>query len=97
MPSRRYIANFVGVDVALLSYFFFWSATSTVRGGVEPAWAPARAAATTNTPAIPPRAQTTSRTSSPSRTRAPRASHGDRLAPARRGVVAASSPGRRRT
>ena len=115
VPRGGVIANFVGVDVALLSYFFFWylgnyycpqprpnlrgdgAATARRRRDVKNSVAQWIAYQTSNlgvagsspvgvgpyaidvslkkTHAVPPRAQTTSRTSSPSRTRAaPRAS-----------------------
>ena len=115
VPRGGVIANFVGVDVALLSYFFFWylgnyycprprpkrrgdgAATSRRRRDFKNSVAQWIAYQTSNlgvagsspvgvgpyaidvslkkTHAVFPRAQTTSRTSSPSRTRAaPRAS-----------------------
>ena len=75
VPRGGVIANFVGVDVALLSYFFFWYLGNYYCPRPRPNLQQHAAAATTNTHAIPPRAQTTSRTSSPSRIRAaPRAS-----------------------
>ena len=115
VPRGGVIANFVGVDVALLSYFFFWylgnyycpatasEPTRRRRGNSTPSprrqklrgamdsvsdfesggcgfesrrsWAVRHRREFEKTHAVPPRAQTTSRTSSPSRTRAaPRAS-----------------------
>ena len=77
------IANFVGVDVALLSYFFFWYLGNyycprprpNLRVGSSSTPPPRRHAAGATTNTLPPRAQTTSRTSSRSRIRAaPRAS-----------------------
>ena len=115
VPRGGVIANFVGVDVALLSYFFFWylgnyycprpvsETTRRRRGNSTPSprrqklrgamdsvsdfesggcgfesrrsWAYAIDVSLKKTHAVPPRAQTTSRTSSRSRTAAaPRAS-----------------------
>ena len=115
VPRGGVIANFVGVDVALLSYFFFWylgnyycpatasEPTRRRRGNSTPSprrqklrgamdsvsdfesggcgfesrrsWAVRHRREFEKTHAVPPRAQTTSRTSSPSRIRAaPRAS-----------------------
>ena len=79
VPRGGVIANFVGVDVALLSYFFFWYLGNyycprprpNLRVGYGSTPPPRRQTLTRS----PPRAQTTSRTSSRSRTRAaPRAS-----------------------
>ena len=81
MPRGGVIANFVGVDVALLSYFFFWylgnyycprpRPKQKLRGAMDSVVRHRREFEKTHTPA----SQTTSRTSSPSRTRAaPRAS-----------------------
>ena len=81
LPRGGVIANFVGVDVALLSYFFFWylgnyycprpRPKQELRGAMDSVVRHRRAFEKTHTPA----SQTTSRTSSPSRTRAaPRAS-----------------------
>ena len=75
------IANFVGVDVALLSYFFFWylgnyycprpRPKQKLRGAMDSVVRHRREFEKTHTPA----SQTTSRTSSPSRIpAAPRAS-----------------------
>ena len=81
LPRGGVIANFVGVDVALLSYFFFWylgnyycprpRPKQKLRGAMDSVVRHRREFEKTHTPA----SQTTSRTSSPSRTRAaPRAS-----------------------
>ena len=81
MPRGGVIANFVGVDVALLSYFFFWylgnyycprpRPKQKLRGAMDSVVRHRREFEKTHTPA----SQTTSRTSSPSRTAAaPRAS-----------------------
>ena len=81
VPRGGVIANFVGVDVALLSYFFFWylgnyycprpRPKQKLRGAMDSVVRHRREFEKTHTPA----SQTTSRTSSRSRTAAaPRAS-----------------------
>ena len=81
VPRGGVIANFVGVDVALLSYFFFWylgnyycprpRPKQELRGAMDGVVRHRFEKKLTRIPA----SQTTSRTSSPSRTRAaPRAS-----------------------
>ena len=81
VPRGGVIANFVGVDVALLSYFFFWylgnyycprpRPKQKLRGAMDSVVRHRREFEKTHTPA----SQTTSRTSSPSRIpAAPRAS-----------------------
>ena len=81
LPRGGVMAQFVGVDVALLSYFFFWylgnyycprpRPKQKLRGAMDSVVRHRREFEKTHTPA----SQTTSRTSSPSRIRAaPRAS-----------------------
>ena len=102
MPRGGVIANFVGVDVALLSYFFFWYLGNYYCPRPRP-----NLRVSSSTP--PPRRQTLTRFPRARRQhheqarpqelgRRPGLPHDDRLAPARRRRrLRACSPGRRRT